>query len=118
LRENGAGNETRTRDPDLGKVVLYQLSYSRVEPAILRAFFSASTPSHKLFSSSARSAGQAARTYSNPDHRVRMAAAASSHSPTTKTGMPSSGSRYSRKPSAIICTVVLILPTMATATLA
>ena len=25
----GAGNETRTRDPDLGKVVLYQLSYSR-----------------------------------------------------------------------------------------
>ena len=26
----GAGNETRTRDPDLGKVVLYQLSYSRI----------------------------------------------------------------------------------------
>ena len=26
---SGAGNETRTRDPDLGKVVLYQLSYSR-----------------------------------------------------------------------------------------
>ncbi len=26
----GAGHETRTRDPDLGKVVLYQLSYSRV----------------------------------------------------------------------------------------
>ena len=25
----GAGNEARTRDPDLGKVVLYQLSYSR-----------------------------------------------------------------------------------------
>ena len=31
LREEfGAGNETRTRDPDLGKVVLYQLSYSRL----------------------------------------------------------------------------------------
>src|SRR5690349_23977327 len=30
FRETGAGNETRTRDPDLGKVVLYQLSYSRV----------------------------------------------------------------------------------------
>ena len=29
LFKNGAGNETRTRDPDLGKVVLYQLSYSR-----------------------------------------------------------------------------------------
>jgi hypothetical protein len=27
---NGAGNEIRTRDPDLGKVVLYQLSYSRI----------------------------------------------------------------------------------------
>ena len=27
--EIGAGNEIRTRDPDLGKVVLYQLSYSR-----------------------------------------------------------------------------------------
>ena len=26
----GAENETRTRDPDLGKVVLYQLSYFRV----------------------------------------------------------------------------------------
>src|SRR5699024_3937789 len=26
----GAGNETRTRHPDLGKVVLYQLSYSRI----------------------------------------------------------------------------------------
>ena len=28
--QTGAGNETRTRDPDLGKVVLYQLSYSRL----------------------------------------------------------------------------------------
>ena len=27
--KNGAGNEARTRDPDLGKVVLYQLSYFR-----------------------------------------------------------------------------------------
>ena len=30
LKKTGAGNETRTRDPDLGKVVLYQLSYSRI----------------------------------------------------------------------------------------
>ena len=30
LGQIGAGNEARTRDPDLGKVVLYQLSYSRV----------------------------------------------------------------------------------------
>ena len=27
-----AGNGTRTRDPNLGKVVLYQLSYSRMGP--------------------------------------------------------------------------------------
>ena len=26
---NGAGNEARTRDPQLGKLMLYQLSYSR-----------------------------------------------------------------------------------------
>ena len=31
IRKIGAGNEIRTRDPDLGKVVLYQLSYSRFE---------------------------------------------------------------------------------------
>lgn len=30
LLKVGAGNEIRTRDPDLGKVVLYQLSYSRL----------------------------------------------------------------------------------------
>ncbi len=33
----GAGNETRTRDPNLGKVVLYQLSYSRKRGVILFA---------------------------------------------------------------------------------
>tara|TARA_R110002051_G_scaffold86082_1_gene151647 strand:+ start:62128 stop:62427 length:300 start_codon:yes stop_codon:yes gene_type:complete len=32
----GAGNEIRTRDPDLGKVVLYQLSYSRIQKKALR----------------------------------------------------------------------------------
>ena len=32
--EFGAGNETRTRDPDLGKVVLYQRSYSRLGVAL------------------------------------------------------------------------------------
>ncbi len=31
ILEFGAGNETRTRDPNLGKVVLYQLSYSRLQ---------------------------------------------------------------------------------------
>jgi hypothetical protein len=31
----GAGEESRTLDLNLGKVALYQLSYSRVEPAIV-----------------------------------------------------------------------------------
>jgi hypothetical protein len=30
LSEPGAGNEARTRDLNLGKVALYQLSYSRI----------------------------------------------------------------------------------------
>ena len=29
--ENGAGDEARTRDPQLGRLMLYQLSYSRVQ---------------------------------------------------------------------------------------
>ncbi len=29
LTKNGAGNEARTRDPQLGRLTLYQLSYSR-----------------------------------------------------------------------------------------
>ena len=38
--KTGAGNETRTRDPNLGKVVLYQLSYSRLNfGVILRTLF-------------------------------------------------------------------------------
>ena len=32
-----AGNGTRTRDPNLGKVVLYQLSYSRIIAAWILA---------------------------------------------------------------------------------
>ena len=32
-RDNGAGDESRTRDLNLGKVALYQLSYSRIRPA-------------------------------------------------------------------------------------
>ena len=36
---SGAENEIRTRDPDLGKVVLYQLSYSRREVEYYRRLF-------------------------------------------------------------------------------
>jgi hypothetical protein len=39
LRNLLAGNETRTRDPNLGKVVLYQLSYSRLDVLILPLLF-------------------------------------------------------------------------------
>ena len=35
----GAGNETRTRDLNLGKVALYQLSYSRVKTGAIIANF-------------------------------------------------------------------------------
>ena len=49
--EFGAGNEIRTRDPDLGKVVLYQLSYSRNKRGtsfevvrILQNYFASATP--------------------------------------------------------------------------
>ena len=38
-----AGNGTRTRDPNLGKVVLYQLSYSRTIHSSLRRRRSASS---------------------------------------------------------------------------
>ena len=37
----GAGNETRTRDLNLGKVALYQLSYSRINVFIVDTFDSA-----------------------------------------------------------------------------
>ena len=40
MKNFGAGNETRTRDPDLGKVVLYQLSYSRRGSDLLSFTFS------------------------------------------------------------------------------
>ncbi len=47
----GAGNEARTRDPNLGKVMLYQLSYSRIALmlCIIRDYFIVS----KIFSTSA-----------------------------------------------------------------
>ncbi len=35
---SGAGNETRTRDLNLGKVALYQLSYSRMVHLSMQLF--------------------------------------------------------------------------------
>ena len=40
----GAENETRTRDPDLGKVVLYQLSYFRIRFGTANIHFSLVSP--------------------------------------------------------------------------
>ena len=62
-----AKDEIRTRDPDLGKVVLYQLSYSRVEPAILRLAKKVSTPLPRLFPLYTRRPGPAAAS----DHFAR-----------------------------------------------
>ena len=66
----GAGNETRTRDPNLGKVVLYQLSYSRTESGNS----SGASRSVKAKNYSSDNAGQAARKYSTIDHSVSAAA--------------------------------------------
>jgi hypothetical protein len=43
-RARRAGNGTRTRDPNLGKVVLYQLSYSRARPACSAACATSNRP--------------------------------------------------------------------------
>ena len=37
VRENGAVDEARTRDLNLGKVALYQLSYYRMNVGLVRA---------------------------------------------------------------------------------
>src|SRR5579863_10624534 len=83
MTENfGAGNETRTRDPDLGKVVLYQLSYSRASrPSydlrgacqLFVAIFLRNGGKIRLakpFQPLPRMAGQAARRYSSADQIV------------------------------------------------
>jgi hypothetical protein len=57
-----AGNGTRTRDPNLGKVVLYQLSYSRVPPKSNRPvglFLPTGCPPDRL---AARNGGEGDRT--------------------------------------------------------
>ena len=35
MEEIGAGDESRTRDLNLGKVALYQLSYSRIQRCVI-----------------------------------------------------------------------------------
>ena len=46
---DGAGNEIRTRDPQLGKLMLYQLSYSRSrQPKIYHQTDSRRHPTHRI----------------------------------------------------------------------
>jgi hypothetical protein len=59
VEKSGAGNETRTRDPDLGKVVLYQLSYSRTR--IVRADSMCAPPEVKATSETRSSAAGGAK---------------------------------------------------------
>jgi hypothetical protein len=54
--ELGAGDETRTRDPQLGRLMLYQLSYTR-SPAETSNFKS------EIFENLSRGAGGRIRTY-------------------------------------------------------
>src|SRR6186713_3665972 len=81
-----AGNETRTRDPDLGKVVLYQLSYSRfgecpsvlAEPRVSRRCRSipggGDGPARPGCGALSRRIGHAMRRYATIDHSVSAAA--------------------------------------------
>src|SRR6266568_4247599 len=57
-----AGNGTRTRDPNLGKVVLYQLSYSRVPPKSNRSVGRYLPPCHRFRPSARPSGGEGDRT--------------------------------------------------------
>ena len=81
---SGAGNEVRTRDLNLGKVALYQLSYSRFGgrnciglPAPVKPIQGPFSPS----GSSAMMNGQAARRYTTIDQIVITAARTSSTKP-------------------------------------
>ena len=52
--KNGAGNEVRTRDLNLGKVALYQLSYSRVTLIVGRVTTASSTQLVRMLSINTR----------------------------------------------------------------
>ena len=72
-RAFGAGNETRTRDPQLGKLMLYQLSYSRIlKRCKYRVFnFFTATFSKKMCPTPPASGGASTATgYRLPGRRV------------------------------------------------
>ena len=77
--ETGAGNEVRTRDLNLGKVALYQLSYSRLRVAYCRdrRWVNQAPGGYQLLKSS-RITGQAALRYEIIDQMVSAEARNSS----------------------------------------
>ena len=79
MEKYGAGNEARTRDLNLGKVALYQLSYSRSE----RGGIVCCPPdkSSQTRHSAALSVGQALFRYMIIDVRVSTAAITVSATP-------------------------------------
>jgi len=83
IQNSGAGNETRTRDLNLGKVALYQLSYSRV----LRCFFSCFRLSAKT-----EIIGRELGGYQAPDPTLRMKKAQCFTASTPVTGLAASAS--------------------------
>jgi hypothetical protein len=80
LPEIGAGNETRTRDLNLGKVSLYQLSYSRVREQGVNCMNAPHevkdiVPGYRL------SSGHAACRYATIEYKVAAAATSVSTTP-------------------------------------
>ncbi len=137
----GAGNETRTRDPDLGKVVLYQLSYSRIPGREARD--SRYTPwevkarpgghrgpishRHSLQKTSALTGccrlltsqlgPRRAQVGHHRDQRRRRRRPRSAPPRAYRSAVPGAASRYSIIDSPTICRMVLYLPSCETATL-
>ena len=64
--ENRAGDETRTHDPQLGRLMLYQLSYARAFVFMNESFFS------KKSIQPCKSGGGRNRTYSVRDTRFTV----------------------------------------------
>ena len=125
----GAGNRARTGDLYLGKVSLYQLSYSReyfqsslpwrgyrspgtrlVGLSILTVAGELSMTMAYSIASGSLSLGQALIRYWNMDHRVNTAAIYNSTIPVWYTGINSILSRNMRRISASIWAMVLTLP--------
>ncbi|MEY2905392.1 MAG: hypothetical protein RJA52_1408 [Bacteroidota bacterium] len=68
-RENRAGDETRTRDPQLGRLMLYQLSYARI---LFPKFPTSGKPKLIRLTSDNNGGGDRIRTYSVINNRFTV----------------------------------------------